>query len=211
MKSTGRNERLPARSGGQETGIFEGSVRARVPARWRSEISRVLIPESLLKKRVAELGREISRDLGGDDLVVVPFLTGTVVFLADLIRQFDFPLRLDFMGFSSYRGATRGGRLVMTKPLNMPIRGRTVLVVDDILDTGRTLSRGLALLRRQKPRAIKVCVLLSKDRRREVAIDADYIGFRIPDEFVVGYGLDYAERFRNLRFLGILKQGKNGV
>ncbi len=138
-------------------------------------------------------------------MVVVSLLSGTVMFLADLIRHLSLPLRLDFIGVSSYGAGTTSGELVFTKELRLDVRGRDVLLVDDILDTGRTMKRVLAKLRPLKPRRIKTCVLLDKPARRTEKIRADYIGFSIPDLFVIGYGLDYAERYRNLPFVGVLK------
>jgi hypoxanthine phosphoribosyltransferase len=136
--------------------------------------------------------------------VVVSLLNGTVMFLADLIRHLNMPLRLDFIGVSSYRIGTESGELVFTKELRLDVRGRDLLLVDDILDTGKTMSRVLAKIRPLKPRRIKVCVLLDKPSRRVEKIKADYVGFEIPDHFVVGYGLDFAERYRNLPFVGVL-------
>ncbi len=150
------------------------------------------------------MARAIERDFRGREMVVVSLLTGTVMFLADLIRYLSLPLRLDFMGVSSYGLGTESGELVFTKELRLDVRGRDVLLVDDILDTGKTLNRVLPKLRALKPRRIKVCVLLDKPSRRVEKIKADYIGFKIPDVFVVGYGLDFAERYRNLPFVGVL-------
>lgn len=176
-----------------------------VPARWRGEVERVLITEEQLARRVRSLSREIQRDFTGREMVVVSLLTGTVMFLADLIRNLSLPLHLDFMGVSSYGAGTESGELVFTKELRLGVRGRDVLLVDDILDTGKTLSRVLAKLRVLKPRRIKTCVLLNKQARRVERIQADYVGFEIPDYFVVGYGLDFAERYRNLPFVGVLR------
>ena len=131
-------------------------------------------------------------------------LNGTVMFLADLIRNLSLPLRLDFIGVSSYGAGTESGELVFTKELRLSVRGRDVLLVDDILDTGKTLYRVLAKLRALKPRRIRTCVLLNKAARRVEPVEADYVGFEIPDFFVVGYGLDFAERYRNLPFVGVL-------
>lgn len=170
-----------------------------------SEIDRVLINEAQISRRVRQLTRQVQRDFKGRDLVIVSLLTGTVMFLADLIRHLSLPLRLDFMGVSSYGAGTESGELVFTKQLRLDVRGRDVLVVDDILDTGRTLKRVLAVLRQHQPRRIKVCVLLEKKARRVEKVRADYVGFQIPDYFVVGYGLDYAERYRNLPFVGVLR------
>lgn len=175
-----------------------------VPPRLRSEVEEILITEEQLARRIKILAREIERDFRGREMVVVSLLNGTVMFLADLIRHLNLPLRLDFIGVSSYGLGTESGDLVFTKELRLDVRGRDVLLVDDILDTGRTMSRVLPKIRALKPRRIKVCVLLDKPSRRVEKIRADYIGFEIPDFFVVGYGLDFAERYRNLPFVGVL-------
>jgi len=164
----------------------------------------VLISEDRLARRVSSLAREIEKDFAGRETVVVSLLNGTVLFLADLIRHLPIPLRLDFIGVSSYGLGTAAGDLVFTKELRLDVRGRDVLLVDDILDTGNTLSRVLPKLRALKPRRIKTCVLLDKPARRRQKVRADYVGFTIPDVFVVGYGLDFAERYRNLPFVGVL-------
>jgi hypoxanthine phosphoribosyltransferase len=176
----------------------------RVPARWRRQVEQVLITDDQIAHRIREMAREIMRDFAGREMVVVSLLNGTVMFLADLIRNLALPLRLDFIGVSSYGAGTESGDLVFTKELRLNVRGRDVLLVDDILDTGKTLCRVLAKLRALKPRRIKTCVLLNKAARRVEAVEADYVGFEIPDYFVVGYGLDYAERYRNLPFVGVL-------
>lgn len=173
--------------------------------RWDREIDHILITEKQIARRVHQLTRELQRDFAGRDLVVVSLLNGTVMFLADLIRHLSLPLRLDFMGVSSYGTGTVSRELVFTKQLRLDVKGRDVLVVDDILDTGRTLQAVCKTLREHKPRRLKVCVLLEKKARRQVKIGADYVGFQIPDLFVVGYGLDFAEHFRNLPFVGVLK------
>jgi hypoxanthine phosphoribosyltransferase len=134
----------------------------------------------------------------------VAVLNGTIMFIADLIRHLSLPLRLDFIGCSSYGSGTESGELVFTKELRLDVRGRDVLLVDDILDTGKTLQRVVAKIEELKPRQIRTCVLLEKAARRIENVQADYVGFKIPDLFVVGYGLDYAERFRNLPFVGVL-------
>jgi len=176
-----------------------------VPASWRREVATVLITEAQIARRVRSLAREIRRDFTGRELVVVSLLNGTVMFLADLIRHLSLPMRLDFIGVSSYGAGTSSGELVFTKELRLDVRGRDVLLVDDILDTGRTMKRVLGKLRRLKPRRIKTCVLLDKPARRIEKVRANYIGFTIPDLFVVGYGLDFAERYRNLPFVGVLR------
>ena len=173
--------------------------------RWQDDVGKILISEKQLARRIRELARELERDFTGRELVVVAILNGTVMFLADLIRHLSLPLRLDFIGVSSYGVGTESGDLVFTKELRLDVRGRDVLLVDDILDTGRTLNRVLARLRQLKPRRIRVCVLLDKPSRREEKVRANYVGFTIPNAFVVGYGLDYAERYRNLPFVGVLR------
>jgi hypoxanthine phosphoribosyltransferase len=175
-----------------------------VPARWRDEIEKILITDQQLARRIKTLAAEIETDFRGREMVVVSLLSGTVMFLADLIRHLNLPLRLDFMGVSSYGAGTESGDLVFTKELRLDVRGRDVLLVDDILDTGKTLSRVLPKLKALKPRRIKTCVLLDKPARRREGVTADYVGFEIPDLFVIGYGLDFAERYRNLPFVGVL-------
>lgn len=177
-----------------------------MPARWRRDIARVLISERRIARRVGELSAEIQRDFAGREMVVVSLLNGTVMFLSDLMRRLTLPMRMDFIGVSSYGPGITPGELVFTKELRLDVRGRDVLLVDDILDTGRTLSKVLVKLRALKPRRIKVCVLLDKPARRVEPVRADYVGFEIPDHFVVGYGMDFAESYRNLPFIGVLKQ-----
>jgi hypoxanthine phosphoribosyltransferase len=179
-------------------------VDRRVPVGWRREVEFVLITERQIARRVREMACQIERDYTGRETVIVSLLNGTVMFLADLIRHLSLPLRLDFIGVSSYGAGTESGDLVFTKELRLGVRGRDVLLVDDILDTGRTLSRVIPKLRVLKPRRIRICVLLDKPARRAEEVEADYVGFKIPDFFVVGYGLDFAERYRNLPFVGVL-------
>jgi hypoxanthine phosphoribosyltransferase len=174
------------------------------PRHWRKEIDFILISQEQLARRVHALARQIERDFAGRDLVIVALLNGTVVFLADLLRRLSLPLRLDFIGVSSYGGGTESTELVFTKELRLDVTGRDVLLVDDILDTGKTLSQVMAKLRKLRPRRMKICVLLDKPSRRVAPVTAHYIGFKIPNHFVVGYGLDYAERYRNLPFVGVL-------
>jgi hypoxanthine phosphoribosyltransferase len=177
---------------------------ARVPARLRKEVERILFTEDQIARRIRAMSRHIARDFAGRETVVVSLLNGTVVFLADLVRNLALPLRLDFIGVSSYGAGTESGDLVFTKELRLDVRGRDVLLVDDILDTGKTLFQVRKKLRALKPRRIKTCVLLNKAARRIEPVQADYVGFEIPDFFVVGYGLDFAERYRNLPFVGVL-------
>ena len=180
-------------------------IKTPVPPRWRKDVERILITDVQLARRIRQMSRAIERDFTGHEMVIVSLLTGTVMFLGDLIRHISLPLRLDFMGVSSYGAGTESGELVFTKELRLDVRGRDVLLVDDILDTGKTLTRVLAKLEALKPRRIRTCVLLNKAARRVEKVKADYIGFEIPDYFVVGYGLDYAERYRNLPFVGVLR------
>ncbi|MBK9139616.1 MAG: hypoxanthine phosphoribosyltransferase [Verrucomicrobia bacterium] len=165
----------------------------------------MLITEAQLARRVQELARALTHDYVGRDLTVVALLTGTVVFLADLLRRLALPLRLDFMGVSSYREGTASRELVFTKELRLEVRHRDVLLVDDILDTGRTLLAVKTRLAALGPRSVRACVLLDKPARRVEPVQAEYAGFTVPDVFVVGYGLDFAERYRNLPFVGILR------
>ena len=170
-----------------------------------ADIAKVLISEEEIRQRVGELAARVQSDFAGRDLVVVGLLTGTLMFLADLVRKIDLPLRLDFIGVSSYGDGTESRELVFTKELKLDVAGRDVLLVDDILDTGKTLRAVINKLGEMNPRQVRSCVLLSKKARREYDIIADYVGFEIPDEFVVGYGLDYAEKYRNLPHIGVLK------
>jgi hypoxanthine phosphoribosyltransferase len=179
-------------------------VKTAVPPRWRKEVQSILITDEQIARRVKTLAREIERDFDGREMVVISLLNGTVMFLADLIRHLNLPLRLDFIGVSSYGLGTESGDLVFTKELRLDVRGRDVLLVDDILDTGKTMSRVLPKINALKPRRIKTCVLLDKPARRTHDVEADFVGFEIPDFFVVGYGLDFAERYRNLPFVGVL-------
>jgi len=177
-----------------------------MPANTR--IERVLLTEEAIRSRVAELVGEIEADLGDGDLVIVALLKGSVVFLSDLVRGFDRPVAFDFVGVASYGDATAPGEaLTFTKELSVDIAGRDVLLVDDILDTGRTMCRVISYLRSFGPASLHVCVLLDKRARRQAPIEPDYRGFEIADEFVVGYGMDFADQFRNLPYVGILARG----
>ena len=171
-----------------------------------TDIAKVLVSEEEIRQRVGELAAQVQSDFNGCDLVVVGLLTGTLMFLADLVREIDLPLRLDFIGVSSYRDGTESRELVFTKEVKLDVAGRDVLLVDDILDTGKTLRAVIDKLTGMAPRRIRTCVLLSKKARRKYDIPADYVGFEIPDKFVVGYGLDYAEKYRNLPHIGVLKK-----
>lgn len=168
-------------------------------------IQRVLIPAEDLTARVGELGRQIRADYAGRTPMLVGVLKGAVVFLADLMRAIDASCECDFIALSSYGASTRSSGIVeLTKDLSVPIEGRDVLIVEDIVDTGRTLAYLLRNLETRQPATLRVCTLLDKAARREVPVTLDYVGFQIPDEFVVGYGLDFAGLYRNLPYLGVL-------
>ena len=169
------------------------------------DINQVLLSEKQLLERVRELGEQISADYLDKDLVVVCVLRGSFIFVSDLVRSIKIPLAVDFISISSYgSGTTSSGVVRFLKDLDEEISGRHVLVVEDIIDTGTTLKYLLENLQTRKPASIKVCTLLSKPERRKVEIEIDYNGFVVPDHFVVGYGLDYAEKYRNLPYIGIL-------
>ena len=182
----------------------------RKPTALAEECDRVLIRDRALRKRVKQLGEEIHRDMPPGEFTVVALLNGAAVFTADLIRELPRPLQLDFIGLSSYADRTTAGVLKQTKALGVSVHGRNVLLVDDILDTGNTLERAVGLLRTAGAALIKTCVLLDKPSRRVVDIRADYVGFTIPDEFVVGYGLDFDHRHRNWPHIGVLKRSAAG-
>ncbi len=170
------------------------------------DVLKILISEEEIEKRVKELGRQISDDYAGKSLVVVSVLKGSVMFMADLLRALDIHTEIDFMVVSSYgSGVVSTGAVKMLKDIFLPIEGRDVLIVEDILDTGKTLHYIKDYLGARKPNSIRICTLLDKPERREADIVADYVGFNVPDEFVIGYGLDYDEHYRNLPFIGVLK------
>lgn len=170
------------------------------------DIKEVLITEEQIRQKVAELGGRISSDYAGKNLLLVSILKGSVLFMADLMRQITIPLRIDFMSVSSYgSGVKTSGVVKIIKDLDIPLEGFDVLIVEDILDSGLTLSYLTEILQSRGPRSIKICTLLDKPDRRKAQVSPDYVGFVIPDEFVVGFGLDYAEKYRNLPFVGILK------
>jgi hypoxanthine phosphoribosyltransferase len=169
-------------------------------------VERVLIPAEDLGSRVRELGRQIRDDYAGRTPMLVAVLKGAVVFLADLMRAIEAPCECDFIAVSSYGASTRSSGIVrLTKDLSVSIEGRDVLIVEDIVDTGRTLQYLLRNLETRQPRSLRVCALLDKAARREVPVPLDYVGFTIPDEFVVGYGLDYAGLYRNLSHVAVLE------
>ncbi len=172
------------------------------------DIEKVLISEARIKRRIRELARKIEDEFGRGELTVVSVLNGSLIFTADLIRQLPMPLQLDYVGLSLYDGKRKPARtsVHVERLLRLDVRGRNVLIVDDILDRGLTLSKIFSLISAQHPRKIKTCVLLDKAVSRQVNIRSDFVGFRVPDRFVVGYGLDYHERYRNLPHIAILKR-----
>lgn len=171
------------------------------------DIARVLLTSQQIQARVAELGRQIAGDYADvDELLLVGVLKGSVVFIVDLARQIDLPLAMDFIAISSYGQSTESSGVVrLLKDLDSDIQDRHVLIVEDIIDSGLTLAYLLDQLERRNPASLRICSLLNKPERRTTDVRVDYLGFDIPNEFVVGYGLDYAERYRNLPFIGILK------
>jgi len=168
-------------------------------------IAKVLVSPAELEARVDDLAREISKDYAGQELLLVGVLKGAVFFMADLARRITVPCALDFMAVSSYGSSTDSSGVVrILKDLDTEIEGRHVLIVEDIIDSGLTLSYLLKNLRSRKPASLEICALLTKPARRRTQISCRYVGFEIPDEFVVGYGLDYAEHYRALDFIGVL-------
>ena len=168
-------------------------------------INRVLIPAEDLTARVGQLGRQIRGDYAGRTPMLVGVLKGAVVFLADLMRAVEASCECDFIAVSSYGASTRSSGIVrLTKDLSVSIEGRDVVIVEDIVDTGRTLAYLLRNLETRQPQSLRVCTLLDKAARREVPVSLDYVGFTIPDEFVVGYGLDYAGLYRNLPYVAVI-------
>jgi len=166
---------------------------------------RVLLRSSAIQRRVRELGHEIARDFKGERVHLIGVLKGASIFLSDLIRHIQLEVSLDFMAVSSYgQGKQSSGQVRLTKDLDTSIEGLNVILVEDILDTGLTLNYLARVLTQRKPRVLRIAALLDKPERRMKTVDADYIGFKIPNDFVVGYGLDYAERYRNLRDICVL-------
>ena len=171
------------------------------------DIERVLLSEEQIHEIVSRLGRQISEDYKDKKLLMVSVLKGSVVFMADLMRAITIPCEIDFMAVSSYGSGTESsGEVKIIKDLDRPIEGYDLLLVEDILDSGKTLHYISEMLRARRPARIKICTLLSKPERRKIDVNVDYLGFEIPDEFVVGYGLDYAEKYRNVPFLGVLSR-----
>lgn len=170
---------------------------------------RVLISDAEIQKRVTEIGAQITKDYKDGDLILIGILKGAFIFVADLARAIHRPVRMDFMGISSYgKGTTSSGEVRVTKDLDTSIEGANIIIVEDIVDTGVTLSYLIGLLHNRKPRSIRIAALLDKPDRRLRPVQAAYTGFSIPDEFVVGYGLDYAEDYRGLKDICVLSEGE---
>jgi hypoxanthine phosphoribosyltransferase len=175
-------------------------------------VSEVLIEEDALARRITQLADEVSSDYVDRDLLLIGVLKGAVFFMADLMRQITVPCEVDFMAISSYGGSTDSSGVVrILKDLDINIRDRDVLVVEDIIDSGLTLQYLMRNLRSREPASLEVCALMTKPARREIEIPVRYVGFEIPNRFVIGYGLDFAERYRNLPYVGVLNESVIGV
>ena len=171
------------------------------------DMEQVLLSQQQIREKVEELGVQISQDYAGKEPVLVSVLKGAFIFMADLVREITVPCTVDFMAVSSYgKGAKSSGQVQIIKDLDTNIEGRHVIVVEDILDSGVTLSYLLELLRARRPASVRLCALLDKPARRKVPVEIDYRGLTVPDEFIVGYGLDYAEQYRNYPEIAVLKR-----
>lgn len=175
-----------------------------------NDIQQILISEDQIKNRIRELGQELSRDYAGKDPVVIGVLKGVVVFYSDMIRAMDVPCQMDFMWITSYNGTESTGNMVIRKDISTDLKGRHVLILEDIFDTGRSLDFTYRYLLEKEPASLKICTLLDKPSRRlpDITLEADYVGFEVPNAFVVGYGLDFNEFYRNLPYIGVLKPEK---
>ena len=172
----------------------------------REDMAYILADEEELKNICQDLGARISEDYKDKNIIIVSVLKGAFVFCADIFRNISIPCAIDFMAISSYGSGTTPGAVSLIKDLGVDISGMDVLIVEDILDSGKSLAYTIELLKARKPKSIKICTLLDKPERRQAPITANYIGKAIPDEFVVGYGLDYNEKYRNLPYIGVLKR-----
>ncbi len=198
------------------TASYSGGARARAPRpaprarkpwwykRPMAEELTVLLSQAQIAARVRELGAQLTRDYAGRELVLVCVLKGSFVFAADLARAIDLPLRIDFLGVRSYEGSETTGVVQITQDLSRPIEGEHVLLVEDIVDTGLTVNHLIELLRTRGPGSVRVCALLHKPSRARVDVPLDYVGFTVADQFLVGYGLDFSERYRNLPHVAVL-------
>ena len=171
-----------------------------------AETIRELVSEEEVEKRVCELGRQISEDYAGRQVHLICVLKGGVFFMCELAKRITVPVSMDFMSVSSYGdGTASSGVVKIAKDLDEPLEGKDVLIVEDIIDSGRTLSYLIQILEKRGPKSLKLCTLLDKPERRVKPVTVDYVGFNIPDEFVVGYGLDYAQKYRNLPYIGVVE------
>lgn len=172
----------------------------------QNDIERVLISAEEIKTATHRLGKQIEQDYQGKKPLVICVLKGAILFMTDLIREIDLPLEIDFMDISSYGDATvSSGEVKIIKDLDSSVLSRDIIIVEDIVDTGRTLNYLMQVLNTRKANSIRICTLMNKPERRVVDVEVDYVGFKVPNEFVVGYGLDYAEVYRNLPYIGVLK------
>ncbi len=170
------------------------------------DLCKILITGEEISKRVKEIAAQITKDYEGEEVLVVGILRGAVVFYSELVKEIDLDLRFDFMSVSSYGdGTVSSGEVKIVKDISQPIAGLNVIIVEDIIDTGNTLKNLKKLLLTRNPKSLKICSLLDKPSRRKVELEGDYVGFTVPDEFVVGYGLDYQEKYRNIPDVGVLK------
>ena len=171
------------------------------------DISKLLLDEDTIQNRVKELAEKISEDYSGKDVIAVCILRGSSLFFGDLMKSIDIPVSMEFMSVSSYgNSAVTSGEVNIKYDIQQDIKGKNIIIVEDIIDTGITLSKLISVLGKREPESIKICCLLNKPERRIKEVDVEYIGFNIPDEFVVGYGLDYNEKYRNYKGIGILKR-----
>ncbi len=173
----------------------------------RADIEEILYSEEALNARLTELGEQIKNDYAGKPLTVISILKGSNIFTSDLVRKINLPLKMDFMAVSSYGNATESTGVVrIIKDLDGSVEGENLLIVEDIVDSGLTLKYLKEILLTRNPASVKICTLLDKPARRKESVNIDYLGFEVPDGFIVGYGIDYAERYRNLPYVGILKR-----
>lgn len=194
---------VQSKSASWYTDLYQGASAER---QMDDDVDHVLIDEETLQKRIKELGQEISAKYKGEDLLLIAVLKGSFIFMADLTRQITIPHEVDFMAISSYGASTESSGIVqIVMDLKKSIEGRNVLFVDDIIDSGHTLDYLSRIMRARQPNSMRVMTLLDKPSRREVDTAVDWVGFSVPDEFVVGYGLDYAQLYRNLPYIGVLK------
>lgn len=170
-------------------------------------VKEILVTTDAIQKRVKELGQEITEDYKGKDLMLVGILKGAVIFMSELAQEIKLPITMDFMAVSSYGDSSQSSGVVrIIKDLDSHIEGKDILIVEDIIDTGLTLDYLTDNLRKRKPNSVRICTLLDKPDRRKIEVPVDYVGFEVPDEFIIGYGIDYAEKYRNLPYISALKE-----